>query len=92
VRVVWTDPALDEIERTYDYLFDLNPRSAARVAEALRAAGDSLGHFPRRGRRVPGTSMRELVTSYHYLIRYQIVADVVVILRVRHTSRRQTVP
>jgi len=92
VRVVWTDPALDELERAYDYLFDLNPRAAASVADALRAAGEGLGHFPRRGRRVPGTNMREWITGYNYVIRYQIFDDVVEILRVRHTSRRPTTP
>ena len=36
--------------------------------------------------------MRELVTSYPYVIRYEIVADTVEILRVRHMSRRPTDP
>jgi toxin ParE1/3/4 len=92
VRVVWTDPALDELERAHEYLLDFNPRAAARVAGTLRAAGDSLGHFPRRGRLVPGTGMRDLITAYDYAIRYQIIGDVVEILRVRHTSRRPTKP
>jgi toxin ParE1/3/4 len=92
VRVVWTDPALDELERVHEYLVDRNPRAAARVAGELRAAGDSLEHFPRRGRRVAGTVMRELVTSLDYVIRYQIHGDVVEILRVRHTARRPTTP
>jgi plasmid stabilization system protein ParE len=62
------------------------------LAEALVAAGDSLAHFPARGRLVPGTTTRELVTAYPYVIRYRIVGDVVRILRVRHTSRRPTDP
>jgi plasmid stabilization system protein ParE len=48
--------------------------------------------FPHRGRPVPGTDKRELVTAYPYIIRYRIVGDVVRILRVRHTSRRPTNP
>jgi plasmid stabilization system protein ParE len=92
VRVVWTDAALDELERVHDYLFGLNPRAAARVADALRVAGDSLGKFPRRVRSVEGTSMRELVASFDYVIRCQIYGDVVEILRIRHTSRRPTTP
>jgi toxin ParE1/3/4 len=92
MRVVWTEPALDSIQRAYDYLFEFNPRAAAYVAESLRDAGDSLENFPHRGRPVPGTDMRELVTAYPYIIRYRIVGDDVVILRVRHTSRRPTNP
>jgi len=36
--------------------------------------------------------MRELVTAYPYIIRHSIDGDIVVILRVRHTSRRPTNP
>jgi toxin ParE1/3/4 len=54
--------------------------------------GDSLVQFPDRGRAVPKTDMRELVTTYPYIIRYRIAGNVVVILRVRHTSRRPTNP
>jgi toxin ParE1/3/4 len=56
------------------------------------AAGNSLEHFLHRGRSVPRTDMRELVTAYPYVIRYRVVGDVVRILRVRHTSRRPTNP
>ena len=92
MRVVWTEPALDGIARAYDYIFDFNPRAAMHVAETLRKEGEGLVNFPHRGRPVPGTDMRELVTSYPYIIRYRIEDDVAVILRVRHTSRRPTNP
>ena len=59
---------------------------------ALVEAGNALEHFPHRGRPVPGTDKRELVTAYPYIIRYRIVGNTVRILRVRHTARRQTDP
>ena len=62
------------------------------MAAALFAAGDGLEHFPRRGRLVPGTRMRELVSVNPYIIRYEIVENDVVILRVRHSARRPTNP
>lgn len=92
MRVVWTEPALDGVRRAYDYLFDFNPRAAMQVAESLRDEGESLVYFPHRGRAVRGTDMRELVASYPYVIRYRIIGDDVVILRIRHTSRRPTKP
>lgn len=92
MRVVWTEPALDAIQRAYDYIFAFNPRAAMHVAESLRDAGNSLEYFPQRGRPVPGTDMRELVTAYPYIIRYRVIGDEVTILRVRHTSRRPTNP
>jgi plasmid stabilization system protein ParE len=63
-----------------------------RVAEALRDAGNSIEYFPYRGRPVPGTDMRELVTSRPYLIRYLVDGDDVVILGIRHTAQRPTQP
>ena len=92
MRVVWTRAAARGIQRAYDYLVEFNPRAAMQVAETLRNQGNGLVHFPHRGRPVPGTDMRELIAAYPYIIRYAIDGDTVVILRVRHTSRRPTNP
>lgn len=92
MRVIWTEAAARGIERAYDYIRDFNPRAAARVADTLRNEGNSLLQFPQRGRPVQGTTMRELVSAYPYIIRYRIAGDTVVILRIRHTSRRPTDP
>lgn len=91
-EVVWTDPALDHLETIRVYIEQFNPRAARDVANGLKAAGNSLAHFPHRGRSVRGTDMRELVTSYPYIIRYYIDGDKIVILRIRHTARRPTTP
>jgi addiction module RelE/StbE family toxin len=92
VRVIWSPTALRNVTHAYEYLEDFNPYAAKALAEALLAAGDSLENFPHRGRNVPGTDLRELVTAYPYVIRYRIVRDTVRILRVRHTARRPTKP
>ncbi len=92
MQVVWTATALNGLLRTYDYLSDFNPSAATHVVRTLREAGESLAHFPYRGRPVPGTTMREVVTAYPYLIRYRVTGDKLVILRIRHTSRRPTKP
>ncbi len=88
VLVVWSPAALRQVARIFDYLDELNPRAAAEVSASLIAAGDSLANFSHRGRPVPKTDMRELVTTYPYVIRYRIARDHVRILRVRHTARR----
>ena len=91
--VVWSDTPLVQVDVIGAYFEQFNPKAAGEVAVALIAAGSSLGHFPHRGRPVPGTAMRELmIASYPYIIRYRIVRDTVRILRVRHTSRRPTNP
>jgi toxin ParE1/3/4 len=92
VRVVWTRTALRGVWRAYDYIFEFNPPAAAKMAEALFKAGDSLANFPHRGRQLRGTALRELVTVSPYIIRYRIAGQDVTILRVRHTARRPTSP
>lgn len=92
IRVEWTETALDELDAIRAYLGPFNPPAAHRVARALLAAGDSLSVLPNRGRPVPDTDQRELVTSYSYIIRYRVHAGVVEVLRIRHTARRPTEP
>jgi toxin ParE1/3/4 len=91
-EVVWTEPALGHLEAIRTYIAQFNPKAARDVAASLKALGESLGTFPHRGRLVPGTMLRELVSTYPYIIRYHIDGNRVVILRVRHTSRRPTNP
>ena len=86
MRVVWTESALDEVARIYDYVLQFNPSAATGLVEALLREGDSLMVLPYRGRPV-ADNIRELVFVYPYIIRYQIIDHTVVILRVRHGMR-----
>jgi len=88
MRVVWTATALRGVARIYDYLSEFNPQAARLMADALLSAGDSLVHFPHRGRPVANSTMRELVSVPPYIIRYRIARDEVMILRIRHGARR----
>lgn len=67
IVVVWTDPALAHLEVIRRYLEQFNPRAARHLADSLTAAGYSLAEFPRRGRIVPATDIRELVTVHPYI-------------------------
>jgi len=87
MKVTWSPLALREVIRIFDYLSDFNPKAAKEVFTNLIETGDGLAHFPRRGRQVLNSDMREVLTAYPYIIRYRIFGDTVRILRVRHTSR-----
>jgi len=91
-RVAWTETALVELEAIRAYLLQFNPTAANRVAHALIAAGNRFSILPHRGRRVPGTDQRELVADHSYIVRYRVYDGGVEILRIRHSSRRPTVP
>jgi toxin ParE1/3/4 len=90
--VAWSATALGHLRFIRAYIAVFNPRAAQELADASFEAGSNLANFPHRGRIVPGTDRRELVTAYPYVIRYRIVGNTVRILRVRHTSRRPTNP
>jgi plasmid stabilization system protein ParE len=92
IEVVWTASALADLGEIRAYIGQFNPRAAREVAASLKGLGDSLATFPNRGRQVPGTTMRELISKYPYIIRYRIAAGRVAILRVRHGARRPTNP
>jgi addiction module RelE/StbE family toxin len=92
MQVIWTEPALDDVFDIFDYLQDENPPAAVKVVRAIRIAANGLADFPDRGRRVPGTDMREIGTKYQYLVRYRVMGQTVFILRIRHTARRPTMP
>jgi toxin ParE1/3/4 len=89
IPVIWTDPALDDIERIRRYITGFNPLAARDMAQRILEAGDGLATFPFRGRAVPNARVREITVAPPYIIRYRVEQERVVILRVRHGARRR---
>ena len=74
------------------HVAQFNPRAAGELGARLLAAGNSLTQFPHRGRPVPGTALRELLSVSPYIIRYEVIEDGVRVLRIRHSARHPTNP
>lgn len=89
-KVVWTDPAWDDLESAADYIArDSEAYAAVFVAEVQEAAA-SLGEFPDRGQVVPeigDESIRELLVKPYRLID-RITPKTVVVLTVVHGALR----
>ena len=85
-RVVWTEPARQDLENIRAYIGQFSPLAAQRMALRLRAAADGLRDYPERGRSIPG-GRRELTIINPYLIRYRCDGEIVVILRICHGVR-----
>lgn len=85
-KVIWTDQAIADVVEIVAWISTDKPNAAARVAETLMLAGDSLDQFPGRGRLIPH-GRRELIALPSYLIRYRVENDRVTILEVRHAAR-----
>lgn len=86
--VVWSDQALQDLEAIHAYIAADKPLAAVAFARTLYEAGDSLQHFPRRGRPSPNRT-RELTAVWPYLIRYRFDEDqdLVTILTIWHGAQ-----
>ena len=88
IPVIWTEPALGDLEKIRLYISEFNPIAAREAAARIIEAGNGLAFFPLRGRAVPNSRLREVTIAYPYIIRYRVGRERVVILRVRHGARR----
>jgi plasmid stabilization system protein ParE len=86
--VIWTKPALNDIEQLISYLLEVNPEVAQQIAQSIRKAGDSLSSNPKRGVMVQDVNgVRKLRVPFgrsSFVIHYAVLDDEVVILRVYH--------
>lgn len=86
MEVEWTQAALTDLERLHEFLTQVNPSAATRVAQALVAAPLRLLKHPRMGERLDGFGERELrhILVGRYEIRYEILGSKIFVLRIWH--------
>ena len=89
-EVIWTKRARDNLLAIRLYVGQFNPAAARILADKLIEKSNALANFPYRGRTVPKTNLRELLTVPPYIVRYRIERETIVILRIRHAARRTT--
>lgn len=88
-QVVWTGPALKDLEIIAKYIAMDSPRYAERFAQNLVRAPRALREYPRLGRVVPEfeqEALRELIMGSYRII-YEIRADTCYVEAVVHASR-----
>lgn len=87
-QVVYSENALANLERLFEYLAEDDPAAASTAAKVIRQTVEVLAAHPLIGRRVHG-ELRELVISYGktgYVALYRFLPDrnVVRVLAIRH--------
>ena len=88
MKIVWTEPARQDLREIFEYIAEENPRAARALLAEIKERVTVLQNNHQLGRkgRVEGT--RELVlTGTHYLLPYRIKNQQIQILSVFHTSR-----
>ena len=88
-RLIWSQPALLDVQRLYRFLAPKNPDAARRAVKAIRQGVKVLGQQPGIGRPIEDMpeAFREWIIDFGdsgYVARYRIEVDVVTILAVRH--------
>jgi plasmid stabilization system protein ParE len=93
MNVVYAPRALRDLESIGTYLVERNPAGAVNVLGAIKSSIDTLSFFPQIGRLVDNVGHRRVpVLRYPYLIFYRVAEDELLILHIRHTSRRPIDP
>lgn len=88
-RLIWTRPALADVQRLYRFLARKDADAARRAVKAIRAGVLILAHQPRLGPPIEDmdAEFREWLIDFGnsgYVARYQFEDETVSILAVRH--------
>jgi plasmid stabilization system protein ParE len=93
MNVVYSPRAMRDLQSISAHLVERNPTGAASVVGAIKSSIETLSFFPQIGRVVDNAGHRRLpVLRYPYLIYYRVAEDELLILHIRHTSRRPIDP
>jgi plasmid stabilization system protein ParE len=89
MKILWTDPAIDDLRNLLAYIAKDSEEYASTFVEKIILSVDKLTDFPRLGRMVPEADqevIRELL--YHnYRIIYRVENELIEILAVVHGRR-----
>ena len=88
-RLIWTEPALDDLDALAEYVALDNSAAASRLVRRVFDRAERLERFPLSSKRpaeLPRTPYRELVVSPCRIF-YRVEGDVVYVLHVMRAER-----
>jgi toxin ParE1/3/4 len=89
-EVVWSEPALVDLEAIADYIALDKPEAAKALVQRVFAKTERLAEYPRSGSvpaELPGSRYRQLIESPCRIF-YRVDQDIVVIVHVMRSERR----
>jgi plasmid stabilization system protein ParE len=93
MKLGYAPRAFRDLEGIATYLVQRSPSGTENVLSAIQASIDALIAFPEMAPVIDVTGHRRLpILRYPYAIFYRIAGDELLILHIRHTSRRPADP
>ena len=91
MELKWTNKALSDLARLYEFLAPANQDAAARIVQSLVTAPATLMTNPRIGEQLEEFEPREVrrLLVGHYEMRYEIEESTVYVLRLWHTREHR---
>jgi toxin ParE1/3/4 len=89
-KVVWTEPAWEDLEAAANYIARDSKNYAATFVQGVKDAAASLAELAERGQVVPefrDATIRELLVRPYRLI-YKLLDDQIIILALVHGAQR----
>jgi plasmid stabilization system protein ParE len=81
MQVVWSDHALQDLERLREFIANVNPEAAAQVLQSHSRMGPALARYEPR-------EVRRLIVG-NYEMHYELRVNALYILRVWHTRENR---
>lgn len=89
MKLVWLRESEEDIQRLFGFLFEKSPGAAGKAIESILERSELLGDYSELGHLMQDDSgRRELFVPFGagaYVLRYYIVKDRVVVVRVWHS-------
>jgi plasmid stabilization system protein ParE len=88
MKLEWTNEALLDMERLYEFLVLENKRAATQIVQSLITAPTRLLEQPRIGIKLKEFEPLEVrrIIAGHYELRYEIKENSIYLLRIWHTK------
>jgi len=87
IHLVYTQDAIDDLQRLREFIATNDTISAQRIAQELRRRIDQLQHMPMMGKPVPAAPDPEIIRDMifgNYTVRYAVSGQTLAFLRLWH--------
>lgn len=90
MKIVWTEPAREDLRNIFEYIAEENPKAARILLGKIKERATVLQDNPLIGRVGHINGTRELVmTGTQYILPYRVKDDQIQILAVFHGARQR---